>query len=153
MKWHMCIRLRRPLERFAAVVDVGATAELNPCHALVREAEALEALQAEAMRDSPSKAILARIVAALYVVPPSEGRPSDDLAAPAEGGSGMISLWSSAASATKPPRTRRPCASWGLCTTPRAGHESAPLRRLSTSCFRSTPSFVLCESSLLSGRA
>ena len=87
MKWHMCIRLKRPLERFAAVVDVGATAELNPCHALVRGSDAIEA---EAMRDCPSKAILARIVAALYVAPPSEGRPSDGLAAPAEGGPGMI---------------------------------------------------------------
>ena len=40
-----------PLERFAAIVDVGATAELNPCHALVRGSDAIEA---EAMRDCPS---------------------------------------------------------------------------------------------------
>ena len=52
MKWHMCIRLRRPLERFAAVVDVGATAELSPSHALVRGSQAPEA---EAIRDSPSR--------------------------------------------------------------------------------------------------
>jgi hypothetical protein len=87
MKRHVCICLRRPLERFAAVVDVGATAELNPSHALVLGSQAPEA---EAMRDSPSRAILARIVAAVYVAPPAEGRPSDGLAVPVEGGPGMI---------------------------------------------------------------
>jgi len=58
---------------------------------------------------------------------------SDGLAAPAEGGPGMIPervfvvvrRFRDQAGADEK-------AIWGLCTTPRASHESAPLRRLST---------------------